>query len=412
MRASPAPALLALVALASPALAGPFPAFREQTIDPRVGDVCYAVTVADINGDGKPDVVAVSEDAVVWYENPTWQKRDVVRGATARDNVCVAAHDIDGDGKIDLALGAGWRPPDTAGASTLQWLGRDAQGEWRVHPIRPYDEPSMHRMRWGDVTGDGKPELLVAPLQGRGTKGPDWGAGAGVKVLSYSIPADPVAGPWPVEVADDSLHTTHNLQAINLDDDPAAEVLLAAWEGVFRLDRSPAGTWSRAKLGTGDAAGSPFKGASEIKHGRLAGGRAYLATIEPWHGTKVVVYTPPPAGAASGPWVRTIIADPVKWGHAVWTANLDDDADDELIIGQRDPNAAGYTPRGPGIFVFDPKATGAGVPTFDRHTIDDGGMACEDALAADLDGDGRPEIVAGGRATHNVKIYWNGGAAR
>jgi ubiquinone/menaquinone biosynthesis C-methylase UbiE len=34
-------------------------------------------------------------------------------------------------------------------------------------------------------------------------------------------------------------------------------------------------------------------------------------------------------------------------------------------------------------------------------------MACEDALAADLNGDGRADIVAGGRATHNVKIYWN-----
>ena len=34
-------------------------------------------------------------------------------------------------------------------------------------------------------------------------------------------------------------------------------------------------------------------------------------------------------------------------------------------------------------------------------------MGCEDALAADLDGDGRLDIVAGGRSTHNVKIYWN-----
>ena len=28
-------------------------------------------------------------------------------------------------------------------------------------------------------------------------------------------------------------------------------------------------------------------------------------------------------------------------------------------------------------------------------------------MAADLDGDGRLDIVAGGRSTHNVKIYWN-----
>jgi hypothetical protein len=91
----------------------------------------------------------------------------------------------------------------------------------------------------------------------------------------------------------------------------------------------------------------------------------------------------------------------------VWTANLDDDEDDELIIGQRDPNKPGSPgPRGPGVFVFDPSANERGL-TFTRHTLDDGGMACEDALAADLDGDGHPEIVAGGRATHNVKIYWN-----
>ncbi|HKM52517.1 MAG TPA: FG-GAP-like repeat-containing protein [Isosphaeraceae bacterium] len=28
-------------------------------------------------------------------------------------------------------------------------------------------------------------------------------------------------------------------------------------------------------------------------------------------------------------------------------------------------------------------------------------------MAADLDGDGKNDIIAGGRATHNVKIYWN-----
>jgi hypothetical protein len=34
-------------------------------------------------------------------------------------------------------------------------------------------------------------------------------------------------------------------------------------------------------------------------------------------------------------------------------------------------------------------------------------MACEDLKVADLDGDGRPEIIAAGRATKNVIIYWN-----
>ena len=29
------------------------------------------------------------------------------------------------------------------------------------------------------------------------------------------------------------------------------------------------------------------------------------------------------------------------------------------------------------------------------------------AVGADFNGDGRPDIVAGGRATHNVKLYVN-----
>lgn len=36
-------------------------------------------------------------------------------------------------------------------------------------------------------------------------------------------------------------------------------------------------------------------------------------------------------------------------------------------------------------------------------------MACEDLKLADLDGDGRLDIVASGRATKNLVIYWNRG---
>jgi hypothetical protein len=113
------------------------------------------------------------------------------------------------------------------------------------------------------------------------------------------------------------------------------------------------------------------------------------------------------AFGASGLWDRRVVAAPLQWGHAVFCADLDGDNDDELIIGQRDPNKPAMPgPRGPGVFVFDPNS-GRGPLSFERHTIDDGGIACEDALAADLNGDGRPDIVAGGRATHNVRIYWN-----
>jgi len=391
------------------ARAGEFPTFKAQQIDPHVGNVCYAVTTADVDGDGKPDAVAVAEDAVYWYANPSWEKHTIVKDATARDNVCIQPHDIDGDGKVDFALGAAWQPTNTNGGGTIQWLtrGGDLKQPWKVIPIG--QEPTVHRMRWGDVTGSGKTQLVVAPLQGRGTKGPKWGEGRGVRVLVYTVPADPAKGEWKYEVADESLHTTHNLQVVDWDGDGRDDIVIAGWEGVFVLKRDQSGHWSKTQVGAGDWQGSPFKGSSEVKVGRLADGYRYLATVEPWHGNQVVVYTPPVTD--TGLWSRDVIDTPVTWGHAVWCADLDGDGDDELIVGQRDKSSdPNRTPSGPGVLVYDPKRMklSANKPlSFTRHVIDDGGVGCEDLVAADLDGDGRPDILAGGRSTHNVKIYWN-----
>jgi hypothetical protein len=397
--------LLAVLLLVPSTFAADFPRFEAQVLDPHVGNVCYAVTTADVDGDRKLDVVAVTEDAVVWFANPTWQKSDIIRGVTERDNVCLQAHDIDGDGRVDFALGATWRPSDTKAGGTLQWLRRDGKETWTVHPIT--SEPTLHRIRWGDVTGDGKKQLVVAPLQGRGTKGPNWGEGQGARILVLSVPADPVKDPWPVEVADDSLHAVHNLWITDFDEDGRNDVVLASWEGVFVLERAKTGKWSKTRLGSGNQESSPSKGSSEVKIGRMATGAKYIATIEPWHGFQVVVYTHPTRPGDL--WQRVVVDQPVTWGHAVWCADLDGDGDDELIIGQRDPNkdsSEGKGTRGPGIWVYDPKASGPRL-TFTKHIIDDGGIGTEDLVAADLDQDGRPDLVAGGRSSHNVKIYWN-----
>ena len=69
---------------------------------------------------GKPDIVAINPTQVVWFENPTWTRHVIVDGVTKKDNVCIAAHDIDGAGKLDIALGADWQPSDTSGGGSLQ----------------------------------------------------------------------------------------------------------------------------------------------------------------------------------------------------------------------------------------------------------------------------------------------------
>ncbi len=230
-----------------------------------------------------------------------------------------------------------------------------------------------------------------------------------MNIRVFSVPDDPTKPDWPSQVADSGLHTVHNLQIVDCDGDNKDDILFAAKEEVGFLKRFQGRSWVRVGIGPTDEDRKDFKGASEVKRGKLANGLDYYATIEPWHGNQVVVYAFDGNGRPNR---RKVVDEPISWGHAVWCADLDGDGDDELIIGQRDPNKGdSKTAKGPGVWVYDPKGPKTEL-SFDRHDIDDGGMACEDALAADLDGDGKPEIIAGGRATHNVKIYWNQGAGK
>jgi hypothetical protein len=379
------------------------PAFRVEQISDALS-VGYAVRLVDVNDDGKADIVVVDTERVIWFENPTWKLRTIIEHQTKKDNVTIAAADIDGDGRVDFALGADWRPSDTRTSGSLQWLSRAASPgkKWTVHPIGT--EPTVHRIRFADLDGDGREELVVVPLFGRNTTAPNF-AEAPLRILAYKIPADPVKGPWTPEVINEELHVAHNFEPTDLDRDGKLDLVVASFEGVSWLARGPEGRWTRTPIGSGNQQTSPSRGASEIKHGRLASGEDYLATIEPWHGFQVVVYTRPGMAAAVSAeelWPRQVLDEDLKWGHAVWCANLDDDQDEELVIGVRDTKDAAH-PRG--VRIYDPADSGG--TKWTKHVVDPDGVAVEDLAVGDLDGDGRAEIVAVGRQTHNVRIYWN-----
>src|SRR5947207_12584453 len=112
------PILLAVMAVAAEPKP---PRFRAVEIDAKI-EIGYGVTVADINGDKKPDIILADKNQIVWYQNPTWEKHIIAEKLTRLDHVCIAARDTDGDGKAELAAGAGWNPSDTANSGAVFYL--------------------------------------------------------------------------------------------------------------------------------------------------------------------------------------------------------------------------------------------------------------------------------------------------
>lgn len=378
-------------------------AFEAHTVDPNPGKVVYAVTAADVDGDGRLDLVAVTENQVLWYQAPAWRKRVILDGGTTPDNVCIAPYDIDGDGHIDFALGAGW--PTNGG--TIQWLARGESLDdlWEMHPISA--EPWTHRMRFADVLGSGQAQLVVSPLNATDAEG--------VRLLAFEIPADPRTDRWSPTVLDASLNRLHNHWCVDprelpvagndeaseadAEESTAAVTLTASQEGISAVRKTADGqrSWTASQIAAGRPGDEPAnRGAGEIKLGNLADGRVFLTTIEPMHGTDVAVYLLDGTSEQTPP-ERQVIDTSLQGGHAIWCSDLDGDGDDEIVAGHREaaPNV--------GIQLYDRQSDGS----WAKHLIDSDTVACEDLVIADFDGDDRPDVLAGGRSTHNVRLFLN-----
>src|SRR3954467_15801638 len=174
--------------------------FRAQEIDKKI-QIGYGLAIADVNGDKKPDILLADAKQIVWYEAPHWTKHVIAENLTEKDNVCIAAQDIDGDGKAEVAVGAGWNPGDTVNSGALFPLIPPADRTQKWEPVPLPHEPVIHRIKW--VRGaDGKFDLVVVPLHGRGNKNAQ---GEGVKVMAYKVPVDPKEkSAWKTEVLNSS----------------------------------------------------------------------------------------------------------------------------------------------------------------------------------------------------------------
>jgi hypothetical protein len=401
---------LLLLAATSVSLAAPVPPepkFQAITLDDKV-QIGYGVAVADVDGDKAPDILLADKKQFVWYRNPgaakasdaaSWQKYILAENLTEKDNVCLAAQDIDGDGKCEIAVGAEWNPADTEKSGAVFYLIPPSDRTQRWEAVKfPNVEPTTHRMKWIRLK-DGTWGLIVVPLHGRGNKN---GEGAVVKVIVYHKPVDPRAE-WKTEIVDESMHMTHNFQITSKWATPPADhLLLCGKEGISLLLQMGRENWLKKTVSDEPEVGNEMKGAGEIRDGWLpAKGYSFYVSIEPMHGNRLVV-TPMALTTREGKYRRRLLTDQLVEGHALACGDVLGLGSDQIVVGWR---GNPQNPRPVGIKLFAP--LDADGEKWRESFVDDNGMACEDLVLGDLNGDGKPDIVASGRATHNLKLYLN-----
>ncbi len=384
-----------ILALAAALVVSQTPQFQRHDIaDFEAG---YQASVADVNNDGRPDVLALSiaKPVVEWFENPQWQRHPIADTAL---NIDMAPRDIDGDGQVELVLASGFYFDDASRGGDLEWLRPDADSSKPWHRHRIAIDPVVHRVRWGDLDGDGHQELIHAPFFGPGSKGVQSPKPA--HLWAFRVPADPETDSWPIWKIDETLTNMHGVYVADIDGDGRAEVLTASREGVHRFDwegDAATGRWEKEHISPGapppenDPNGP--SGSSEIAFGTLGPGRPFYAAIEPWHGNQLVVYTPPEDG---GFWTRRVLDGSLDQGHGLAVADLDGDGQGEIVFGSRgDKNR--------GVAIFDPDATGE---NFARIEVDPT-MPADCTIVADINGDGRLDLIVNGGGANKLAWYEN-----
>ncbi|HKD08656.1 MAG TPA: FG-GAP-like repeat-containing protein [Bryobacteraceae bacterium] len=368
----------ALLLIPAIALAQPLPfAEHKIAVDLKGG---YHVAVADLNRDGKPDIIALAQGGpdLVWYENPGWQRHVLFSGMPHMINC--AAEDVDGDGIPEIVVA--WEFANDASKSVgkvgvLHHEG-DPRNPWKLREI---DEvPTAHRLRWADIDGSGKKVAVNAVLTGPHAAPPAY-AGDHAALLFYR------PGEWrreTISLANEGVQ--HGLSIIRWNPgDMRDSILTASFSGIDLFQNGRNG-WTRTEIAKGDPSACPKCGSSDVSLGHLMKER-FLAAIEPWHGSQVVTYR-----EQAGRWDRSVIDSSLTDGHTIVAADFDGDGRDEIV--------AGFRQGAKSVYLYRAMKTGQ----WEKQILDEAmaGAAC---VASDLNGDGAVDLVCIGAA--NLKWYEN-----
>jgi len=295
--------------------------------------------LGDLNGDGRIDVAVVSnrDGLLLWFQHPpgsskeTWIRHEISRECPGAYDVRLG--DLDGDGDLDAA---------TAGYSshTLSWYenpGKANTGEsWKRH-IVARNLAENRTVEIVDLNGDGRPDLLAGSVGlSFAAEGPTAAPGQHGGCLAWFENTGDL-DQWTRHVIDDQNRGVIHGHAADLDGDGDLDVVLA---------------------------------------------RGMRPEHIPVEMHEVVWYENQGTARQPGPWSRLVIAALPSAFEAI-AVDLDDDGDLDVAA----------TAWSLGDQLVWCENTGDSHQPWTKHVVREKYFAANQVIAADLDGDHRPDLV-------------------
>jgi HEAT repeat protein len=343
----------------------------------------------DFNRDGKMDVVA----GPFWFEGPDFQKRHEYRPAKTfdpkgySDNFLTFTGDFNGDGWTDILC-------VTFPGKEAFWYenpaGKDAP--WKQHVA--YPNVGNESPVWGDINGDGRPELIFC----------------NDGYLGYATPNPSKPDePWVFHAVSKQdkryFRFTHGIGFGDINGDGRADAVEAAgwWEQPAK--ETPGQPWTFHPQQFAQA------GAQMLVTDVDGDGLADIITAWHCHHYGLVWWKQIKDARGAITWRQNVILPPtpdlnssafrVSQMHALDLVDMNGDGLKDILTGKRfwahgptgdkEPDAPAV------VFWLELRRDGKGGATFVPHLIDEDSGVGTQVAATDLNGDGHPDVIVGNK---------------